>query len=111
MTLENCQRLLKHYQDLADGTIEMPFGHKDWGDVVANAKVRASEMEKRVAKKLNLPQNYNHPLNAEKRKAEEKAKLKAEAEAKLKAKKEKAEKEAKLKAEAEAKEGSSSDRK
>ena len=48
MTLENCQRLLKHFNDLADGTITQPFGHKDWSDVVHNAKVRAVEMKKRV---------------------------------------------------------------
>ena len=52
MTLANCERLLKHFNDLADGTIQAPFGHKDWSDVVANAKVRAKEMEARVAHKL-----------------------------------------------------------
>ena len=51
MTLENCQRLLKHFKDLADGTIPKPFGHKDWADVVYNAKVRAVEMQKRVDRK------------------------------------------------------------
>ena len=48
MTLANCQVLLKHFNDLADGTIPKPFGHKDWADVVANAKIRAVEMKKRV---------------------------------------------------------------
>ena len=48
MTLENCKRLLKHFNDLADGTIPQPFGHKDWADVVYNAKVRAALMQKRV---------------------------------------------------------------
>ena len=48
MTLENAQRLLKHFNDLADGTITQPFGHKNWADVVANAKIRAGEMQKRV---------------------------------------------------------------
>ena len=48
MTLENCQRLLKHYNDLADGTIPQPLGHKDWADVIANAKVRAKAMKERV---------------------------------------------------------------
>ena len=52
MTLENCERLLKHYKELADGTIEKPFGHKNWADVVYNAKIRATEMEKRIAHKL-----------------------------------------------------------
>ena len=51
MTLENCKRLFKHFNDLADGTIEKPVGHKDWGDVVANAKVRAKLMEERVKRK------------------------------------------------------------
>ena len=48
MTYTNAVRLLKHYNDLADGTIEAPFGHKDWADVVANAKVRAKKMQERV---------------------------------------------------------------
>ncbi len=64
MTFANCQRLLKHYNDLADGTIKQPFGHKDWADVVTNAKVRAVEMQKRLdwynsdafRVKHNLPQ-------------------------------------------------------
>ena len=51
MTLENCQKLLKHFNELADGTIPQPIGHKDWGRVVANAKVRAVEMQKRVEHK------------------------------------------------------------
>tara|TARA_Y100000310_G_C20634080_1_gene790254 strand:+ start:1569 stop:1802 length:234 start_codon:yes stop_codon:yes gene_type:complete len=53
MTLENCKRLLKHYQDLADGTISKPFGHKDWADVIENAKVRAKVMEDRIERKMN----------------------------------------------------------
>lgn len=48
MTFANATRLLKHYNDLADGTIPQPFGHKDWADVVTNAKMRAEDMEKRV---------------------------------------------------------------
>lgn len=52
MTLENCQRLLKHYNDLADGTIQPPLGHRDWNDVMANAKVRAAAMQERVTHKL-----------------------------------------------------------
>ena len=61
MTLENCQRLLKHYQDLADGTIPKPFGHKNWEDVVYNAKLRVVEMEKAVTHKMTLPK-YAHIL-------------------------------------------------
>ncbi len=48
MTLEECKRLLKHFNDLANGTIKQPFGHKDWVDVVYNAKLRAVEMEKKI---------------------------------------------------------------
>ena len=59
MTLENCQRLLKHYNDLADGTITQPFGHKDWNDVVYNAKLRVVEMEKRIKHKLLHPKYAN----------------------------------------------------
>ena len=62
MTLENCERLLKHYKELADGTIEKPFGHKDWSDVVYNAKVRATEMEKRVAYKSSDEFRTKHGL-------------------------------------------------
>ena len=64
MTLENCQRLLKHYNDLADGTIPKPFGHKDWADVVYNAKVRAVEMQKRVDHKSSdsFRRKHNLPL-------------------------------------------------
>ena len=62
MTLENCQRLLKHFNDLADGTITQPLGHKDWADVVANAKVRAVEMEKRVVKKSTDAFRTKHGL-------------------------------------------------
>jgi hypothetical protein len=52
MTLENCQRLLKHYSDLADGAVHQPQGHKDWADVMANARARAKVMEERIAHKL-----------------------------------------------------------
>ena len=48
MTLANAQRLLKHFNALADGTTPQPLGHKDWADVVANAKVRAKDMQERV---------------------------------------------------------------
>ena len=59
MTLANCERLLKHYNDLVDGTIPKPVGHKDWADVVANAKVRAKAMEERIAHKKTLPMYAN----------------------------------------------------
>ncbi len=49
MTLENAYVFLKHFNDLADGTIPQPFGHKDWADVVHNAKLRAADMEKKIA--------------------------------------------------------------
>ena len=64
MTLENCQRLLKHFNDLADGTIPKPFGHKDWADVVYNAKVRGVEMEKRIVWKSSdaFRSKHNLPL-------------------------------------------------
>ena len=62
MTLENIKKLLKHYQELADGTIEKPFGHKNWSDVVHNAKIRATEMEKRVAYKSSDEYRTRHNL-------------------------------------------------
>jgi len=75
MTLENAQRLLKHFNDLADGTIPKPFGHKDWPDVVANAKVRAVEMEAVVERRSRLPKYAQL-------KVEEKPKVKAKEEKK-----------------------------
>ncbi len=64
MTLENCQRLLKHYNDLADGTIPAPPRHKDWADVVANAKFRAKLMQERVDRKSSdvFRTKHNLPL-------------------------------------------------
>ncbi len=61
MTLENCKRLLKHFEALADGTISRPVGHKDWQDVVYNAKLRAEVMKDRIARKMKLPK-YAHLL-------------------------------------------------
>ena len=60
MTLQECKRLLKHFNDLADGTIKQPFGHKDWADVVYNAKLRAVEMEKKVALKSSDEYRTRH---------------------------------------------------
>ena len=71
MTLENCERLLKHYKELADGTIEKPFGHKNWEDVVYNAKVRATEMKKRVEWYKSDAFKVKHGLPLKKTKAEE----------------------------------------
>ena len=51
MTLETCKRLLKHYEDLANGVIEAPNGHKHWDLVVAQAKVNAEAMRERIEKK------------------------------------------------------------
>lgn len=50
---------MKHYNDLADGTIEAPIGHKDWADVIYNAKIRAEAMKERIAHKLTLPKYAN----------------------------------------------------
>ena len=62
MTLENCQVLLKHYNDLVDGTIPQPVGHKDWHDVITNAKVRAKLMEARIAHKSSDSFRAKHGL-------------------------------------------------
>jgi len=59
MTLENCKKLLKHFNNIVDGTIPEPEGHKDWKDVIHNAKIRAAEMEKRIERKLKHPK-YAH---------------------------------------------------
>ena len=62
MTLQECERLLKHFNDLADGTIAKPVGHKNWEDVISNAKVRAEEMEKKIAWLMKAPHlPHNHP--------------------------------------------------
>ena len=75
MTLSECRRLLKHFNELADGTVQKPFGHKDWADVVYNAKVRAEEMKKAIDLRLTKSKYYNEPENVEARKkAEEKRK-------------------------------------
>ena len=55
MTLENCKRLLKHFEGLADGSIQHPEGHKDWGLVRKQAEVNAKSMRERIATKGNLP--------------------------------------------------------
>lgn len=72
MTLENCRILLKHFNDLADGTIPRPVGHKDWGDVMKNAEVRAVEMEKRIERKESDSFKEKHGIPMEKPKAKEK---------------------------------------
>ena len=51
MVLENCKRLLKHYQDIVEGRIQAPVGHKDWNLVVDQAKVNARDMEAKIARK------------------------------------------------------------
>ena len=61
MTLEECKRLLKHFNELADGTINQPVGHKDWADVVYNAKLRAVEMEKAIEHRLLNPKYHGDP--------------------------------------------------
>lgn len=59
MTLANCEKLLKHFENIASGKIEAPHGHKDWELVVTNAKIRAEEMRQRIARKRNHPK-YAH---------------------------------------------------
>jgi hypothetical protein len=54
MTLENCKRLLKHYSNIADGTIPSPIGHKNWHDVVKHAKTQAELMKERIAIRESL---------------------------------------------------------
>lgn len=55
MTLANCERLLKHYEDLVNGVIVAPVGHKNWDLVIANAKINAAEMKARIERKKKLP--------------------------------------------------------
>ena len=58
MTLDNCKKLLEHYEKIVDGRTVAPASqtHINWNDVISNAKVRAKEMEKRIEHKLTLPQ-------------------------------------------------------
>ena len=58
MTLENCRKLLEHYEKIADGRTVAPLNqtHINWHDVVKDAKVRAKDMEKRIEHKLTITQ-------------------------------------------------------
>lgn len=51
MTLANCKILLKQFENIIDGTVKPPNGHKNWADVIHNAKVRAKLMKERIQKK------------------------------------------------------------
>lgn len=55
MTLENCKRLLKHFEEILDGTKAKPFGHKNWDLVMANAKEQVEVLKERIARKEKLP--------------------------------------------------------
>ena len=63
MTLDNCLRLKKHYEDLVSGAIPKPFGHRNWEFVVNRAKENLQDMEARIQKKLKNPKYADHPLN------------------------------------------------
>ena len=52
---------MKHFNDLADGTIPKPIGHKDWNDVIYNAKLRAIEMKKAIEHRLLNPKYHGDP--------------------------------------------------
>lgn len=62
MTLANCKKLLEHFNKIIDGKIERPVGHKNWGDVIENAKRRAADMEKRIAWKNSDAFKIKHGL-------------------------------------------------
>lgn len=51
MTLENCEKLLEHFNKIIDGRIPRPEGHKNWHDVIANSKDRAEEMKRKIETK------------------------------------------------------------
>ena len=48
MTLETCKRLLKHYEDIVDGTTPAPIGHKHWDLVKKRAEISAKRMKERI---------------------------------------------------------------
>ena len=58
MTLENCRKLLEHYEKRVDGKTVAPPSqtHINWHDVVKDAKVRADLVRERIDHKLTLPQ-------------------------------------------------------
>jgi len=51
MTLENCKKLLVHFESIANGSIPAPVGHVNWNLVKEQAKVNADLMRDRVKKK------------------------------------------------------------
>ncbi len=50
MTLENCKKLLAHYEKLSRGE-GIPENHKDKELVIKNAKISAEEMRLRIVAK------------------------------------------------------------
>lgn len=64
MTLDTCLRLKKHYEDIVNGVIPQPFGHRNWSLVKERAAEALAEMEARIAKKSKRPEYANHPYNA-----------------------------------------------
>ena len=70
---------MKHSKALADGTIPKPFGHKDWEDVVYNAKVRAALMKIRVDWKSSEAFRAKHNLPNPEKPKETKSKEKKDA--------------------------------
>lgn len=76
MTLENCKKLIEHFEKLSRGD-GIPENHRDKNLVMANAKVSLEEMKKRfVAKGGKIGKT------AEEKAAEKEAKKVAEEEAK-----------------------------
>ena len=54
MTLENCKRLLKHYEDTASGAKKPEFTLDHQG-VMERAKINAEELKARISLKEKLP--------------------------------------------------------
>ena len=61
MTLATCKNLLEQWEMIIDGRTPEPIGHKHWGNVILDAKVRAEAMKERIAIKEKLPQYLNTP--------------------------------------------------
>ena len=62
MTLENCEKLLEHFNKIIDGRIPRPEGHKNWQDVISNAKLRAEEMKLHIKRKTaHIKERMNNP--------------------------------------------------
>ena len=74
MTIQNCYRLLEGFEKIIDGRTPQPPEHRDWGDVILNAKTRARLMKEHIAKLeargFKLPVEVKEPVTKLKEKSD-----------------------------------------